>query len=612
MDPDNLAKNMMLNIALLGTFHSVLQPPVENPMPHDQNEPLSIRKELWLAERFAFLAAYTNDPLKVVAVCIEPCSPHRMVLRISANTGDLSHVTLRFKKIFRALQFPGTGDCETVLREIVELDFTRILCRLRSTHAKGDKRKHGKRPVLELLVELLQRQPVSVPGPQKNHLADIWRKATTLHTMFREFEQQGPMTDRAVPLLMQIVRQAYELSHCDLAGILSSEFHVERELRYSLQRTIGKLGKYYSISCELTAMASEPGSILQHMQVEICKIDTEPKLCATGNRVDWEPALHETFRQCTVSAPATTDRCSLEASMMKSLEHLRQKLTSYVSMRPQSWKVHAEIQLLLFYELHPEKCKPRVICSSKSACYLCNLFVRLHGHFYMPRCHGVLYEKWTLPAWTFASEKLAHTISHFNNALREKVYVLVKENRVRLTRPNESVLIASEPWSTPGHSRSSVIAQGDSQRSSLVDHNRTISDKMSSPECKSLDVQQRCYRNANSPTATRSSTKTSFFPCHILRQGLSVTLNISGPVRLETRNIHLTLMIEENPHLVEIAWLDQDEASMISTSVTNFVLLEDIVVEDEVAVHLTDSSDPFYISAKGDVLRVSQIEAKSF
>lgn len=270
-----------------------------------------------------------------------------------------------------------------------------------------------------------------------------------------------------------------------------------------------------------------------------------------------------------------------------------------------------ESPLLLFYEFHPERCKPRVICSSKSACYLCNLFVRLHGHFYMPRCHGVLYEKWTLPAWTFASGKLAYTIHHFNNTLRERVYFLVKEKPVRLTQLNESVLIASEPWSTPGHSRPSLIAQGDSQRSSSADHNRTIGKKMSSPECKSLDVQQRCYRNAKPSTATHSSTKTSFSPCHILRQGLSVILNISRSVHLETRNIHLTLTIEENPHLVEISWLDQDEVSMISTPVTNFVL-DNIVVYDEVAVHLADSFNPFYISAKGDVLRVSQIEAKSF
>lgn len=222
----------------------------------------------------------------------------------------------------------------------MELDFTRILCQLRSTHAKDDKRKRGKRPVSERLVELFQRQSVSVLDSEKDYLADIWRKATSLNTIFREFEQQGPMTDRAVTLLMQIVRQAYELSHYDLASILSVRFHVDRELGDSLQQSISKLRKYYSISYEFTTMASETCSILQHVQVEICKIDTEPKLCATGNRVDWEPALHEMSRQSMVFAPATTDRCSLETSMIESLEHLRQKLTSDVSMRPRSWKVH--------------------------------------------------------------------------------------------------------------------------------------------------------------------------------------------------------------------------------------------------------------------------------
>lgn len=37
------------------------------------------------------------------------------------------------------------------------------------------------------------------------------------------------------------------------------------------------------------------------------------------------------------------------------------------------------------HELHPRYQRPRFICSSKSACYLCNFFFLLHGDFHVPR-----------------------------------------------------------------------------------------------------------------------------------------------------------------------------------------------------------------------------------
>lgn len=61
--------------------------------------------------------------------------------------------------------------------------------------------------------------------------------------------------------------------------------------------------------------------------------------------------------------------------------------------------VHAEIQLLTFYGL-TKLCnsrQPRVLGVSKSACFLCNLFVSLHGHFFFSKTHGRLYDTWTVP-----------------------------------------------------------------------------------------------------------------------------------------------------------------------------------------------------------------------
>ena len=61
--------------------------------------------------------------------------------------------------------------------------------------------------------------------------------------------------------------------------------------------------------------------------------------------------------------------------------------------------VHAEMQIIAFYGniRNTSALVPRVIGASKSACYLCNLFIQLHGQFFITKTHGHLYERWNFP-----------------------------------------------------------------------------------------------------------------------------------------------------------------------------------------------------------------------
>ena len=61
--------------------------------------------------------------------------------------------------------------------------------------------------------------------------------------------------------------------------------------------------------------------------------------------------------------------------------------------------VHAEIQILLYHDSHPSigYLKPRVLGVSKSACYLCNIFILEHRDFFITKTHGRLYDQWALP-----------------------------------------------------------------------------------------------------------------------------------------------------------------------------------------------------------------------
>jgi len=127
------------------------------------------------------------------------------------------------------------------------------------------------------------------------------------------------------------------------------------------------------------------------------------------------------------------------------------------SLQESPWKVHAEIQLLFFYELHPRYQRPRFICSSKSACYLCNLFFFLHGGFHVPRTHGRLYDKWTLPDWLDVPVErhgeLSRIATRLKATLDNKVRMASKSKKKQYHFPNESVVLPLAHWSSSSLSR---------------------------------------------------------------------------------------------------------------------------------------------------------------
>jgi len=77
--------------------------------------------------------------------------------------------------------------------------------------------------------------------------------------------------------------------------------------------------------------------------------------------------------------------------------------------------------------MHPNIRRPRVVCSSKSACFLCDLFIEIHAKFYVARTHGVLYTKRILPDQGTIHllgkkmEEMARVVERFNTMIEDKV-----------------------------------------------------------------------------------------------------------------------------------------------------------------------------------------------
>jgi hypothetical protein len=59
--------------------------------------------------------------------------------------------------------------------------------------------------------------------------------------------------------------------------------------------------------------------------------------------------------------------------------------------------VHAEVQMVVFYETSSCAPWPRAIGASKEACFLCDSFIKAHGHFHLSKAHRQIFPQWTVP-----------------------------------------------------------------------------------------------------------------------------------------------------------------------------------------------------------------------
>jgi hypothetical protein len=109
-------ERLLGRIILLQLLNETFEKPSENSI----NEPnirdrtsaarvLSLRREKELVEILAFLSASTDDPSKVIAVCVEEGhNGNALVVRMAVNNGGLENVKDGFEKMARVLERAAT------------------------------------------------------------------------------------------------------------------------------------------------------------------------------------------------------------------------------------------------------------------------------------------------------------------------------------------------------------------------------------------------------------------------------------------------------------------------------------------------------------------------
>lgn len=273
-------------------------------------------------------------------------------------------------------------------------------------------------------------------------------------------------------------------------------------------------------------------------------------------------------------------------------------------------KVHAEIQLIAHWELERPKLLPRVICSSKDACFLCNLCLQLYQKIYTPKSHGRLYPGWRIPCIPQLAEleqMLSQTLyDHFRETC---VALLSTRQKVIYPEPNESTLFTL-PLSktTTSASTSSKATRAGSRISRLPESNKIVG--VSDPRTQNTADSKKWNTPPDSPPPSHDCTKSI--------DGLNYSTVVQGSKIFgyltpgESSNVYivdslrsLEVQIEHatgsNDLKYYLKWLGPEEAAEVRENSSSTQVVDTEHLEGVATLHEQNS---LYLVAKDVILKV--------
>lgn len=266
---------------------------------------------------------------------------------------------------------------ERILDVVVESSQERLHNRLQSVHWRPPPHKRGERrsPLCEGLRQLSQGLPQRLKdcpgsGAFLEKLGDLSDSQAQLDSLKRDQPE-------CVSKLKEVIRK----SHDFCASNLPQEF----------DQTISKYG-------------------LKHREIYADK------------RIEQVNKIGRYWGSCVYMAKASKKYPGIFKNMQMRPLLPYQAIKSSISFKDKEvfCHVHAEIQLVTFYGHHQVSgsLQPRVVGTSKLACYLCSLFIVTQGNFFLTKTHGRLYDQWNVP------DLAAYDVSQ----RREYRHVLAKMN----------------------------------------------------------------------------------------------------------------------------------------------------------------------------------------
>jgi len=372
---------------------------------------LSLGVEQHVADDLAFLAAVQEGAQSVAAVCLEQHLRPQAGLKIRIAGADLIDECARafMTHVCEVLgDVSKDGWChmhleEELLDQIIKQHLYKILGRLRSR--KWEKPRYlaasHKKPLWQDFENVIHRvQHVYPSRKEKTYKQKVENHLKALAELYQSFEETAD--DELFLELKNLVKSTYEFCRNKEVGQFAAQLERLRptpQIAAAVKalHQLEKIGAYQRIARDLVASASK---------------------------------YPDTFRNINLSY------LSPYASMPTSIAHEPWAKTCHI---------HAEVQLVVECDLqhasahaNDESFSPRIIGTSKYLCYLCYLFIKIHGRFIVPNTHGRLYDQWTVP-----------DLAEYNDETRERyATILAQINEVVCKQSEEGACWRAEPMTS--------------------------------------------------------------------------------------------------------------------------------------------------------------------
>lgn len=281
-----------------------------------------------------------------------------------------------------------------------------------------------------------------------------------LHGLFARLEHlttSEARTSSGLELLVQMVITCQQIhDRRILHQVLTRSSRLDPSSRASIALKITKLSRYSSVS-RFLLQAAQKYPVFRRVEISaVCF--RAPNLPAT----EFDSMTADLVHGLLDGPKLWKLPSKFHGSSSFAIEnHIRQEATLSVP-------VHAEVQLLFHYERNTCNLPPRIICSSKQACFLCDLFFKIHGRFTVPSTHGRLYEKWALPDAVKtignADKDILKTLGAFVSAIENALLHEIQSTRKSYPDPYESIILHSAVCLQSNQSKTSACSSSASQR----------------------------------------------------------------------------------------------------------------------------------------------------
>ncbi|THV44102.1 hypothetical protein BGAL_0733g00010 [Botrytis galanthina] len=418
------------NIALLSLLHRVPVSPSLNPISnlsvrHERYD-LSFERERSLASVLAFLSSISDNPDHVTAVCVEE-DHETMSLNVllainKAQQNDNSQIQEEMKLGF-----------ERIFAGLAQVSDARILCRLRLA---GNSRKSSKQPFSMVLKEAVRSLGYLERAGTPTAVSKFVERAREVMQLIDSWKGYQTFTR-----LGELVEGVYHLRQVgDLQVVLNTipNRAMDPSSRKNLLNIIRKVARYREAARFLYRTAKR-FTLVRQMKIVLINLPLE---AFRKSAVDqYNPQLSLKISQIHTPNGQAWHLENICRLLKTDILEASDSFVQQTRRTSKEGKIHAEIQLLFHFETHISKLLPRVVCSSKDACFLCNAFILMYGKMYTPRYHGRLYPGWRLPECLSVDLQ-----SRFNRILEDHIRnsfstLISRQQKTVYPDPNESTLL---------------------------------------------------------------------------------------------------------------------------------------------------------------------------